>query len=471
VIGGLTGVMVGVVPFDWQAHDSYFVVAHFHYVLIGGVIFPLFAGLYYWLPKITGRLMSERLGKWNFWLMFVFFNVAFFPMHISGILGMPRRVYTYPEGVGLETTNLISTIGAFGFATGLLLLVVNFLWSLRRGAPAGKDPWHGDSLEWSEESPPPAAQFIKLPVVRSRHPMWEQNTLEPEDQALARQFDDLDARPADWRGAVVTSVLDAKPLALVHVPGPTIVPFVMAVGFVFLFAGALTEETIVLAIGALITAVSIVGWFRPQQSEKRALEEIGTAPREEGRLPLAVAGPTSNGWWGTIVLLMVLATALVTIVASYYYLGEGPGSWTVEAPTRLLEPLLATLLTLGVAGSAGWFVRSIKRGNRRHRGLGVVAAFVLSVLSLWLGTRSFTQTGLEPEYSAYASAFVGMLGFQWLVLLLLIVWLMVALLWIWRSPEDPRGDGAAYNASLIAYFAGISGVVAFVVLYLTPRVL
>ena len=111
-LGGLTGVMVGVAPFDWQAHDTYFLVAHFHYVLIGGVVFPLFAGLYYWLPKITGRMLSERNGRWQFWLMFVFFNVAFFPMHLSGLLGMPRRVYTYPAGVGLDLPNLISTIGA-----------------------------------------------------------------------------------------------------------------------------------------------------------------------------------------------------------------------------------------------------------------------------------------------------------------------------------------------------------------------
>ncbi|MEA2723434.1 MAG: cytochrome c oxidase subunit, partial [Gemmatimonadales bacterium] len=213
-LGGITGVMVAAVPFDWQAHDTHFVVAHFHYVLIGGVVFPLFAGLYYWLPKITGRLLNERLGRWNFWLRFVFFNVAFFPMHISGLLGMPRRVYTYPAGLGLDTLNLVSTIGAFGFAVGVGLLLVNVVWSRKHGERTGNNPWEGDTLEWSETSPPPDAQFVTIPVVRSRHPLWEQSDLLPHEPRLARQMEDLAARPARWRGALVVTVMDAEPLAI-----------------------------------------------------------------------------------------------------------------------------------------------------------------------------------------------------------------------------------------------------------------
>src|SRR5690606_9577960 len=148
VLGGITGIMVSSVPFDWQVHDSYFVVAHFHYVLIGGVTFPVFAGIYYWTPKFTGRLIDERLGKLHFWLFFIGFNLAFFPMHISGFLGMARRVYTYPEELGVETLNLLSTVGAFIMAAGVAVFIVNFLYSRRNGQPAGNNPWNADTLEW-----------------------------------------------------------------------------------------------------------------------------------------------------------------------------------------------------------------------------------------------------------------------------------------------------------------------------------
>jgi cytochrome c oxidase subunit I+III len=317
--------MVASVPFDLQAHDTYFVVAHLHYVLIGGSIFPLFAGLYYWLPKITGRMMGERLGIWSAGIMFVGFNVAFFPMHLSGLLGMPRRVYTYPAGSGLEDYNLISTIGAFMFAGGILLTVVNFLTSLRRGAPAGNNPWKADSLEWSVTSPPPSAQFARLPVVRDRHPLWDENwnqeRLRPEDtpprDAEAREdVDQMDHWPTRWRGALVVSMNEGRPLAVVHMPRRSIAPFAMAVGLVSLFAGLIVDYMPVMlgSIGLIIAA--LVGWFWPQATETAAMEEVGTPDADE--LPLAQAGPLGNGYWGTWVFILVLATALATIVASYF---------------------------------------------------------------------------------------------------------------------------------------------------------
>src|SRR4051794_35781458 len=148
LLGGITGVMVAVLPFDWQVTDSYFVVAHFHYVLNGAVVFPIFGAIYYWVPKMTGRMLNERLGKISFWTMFIGFNVAFFPMHILGFLGMPRRIYTYQSGLGWDHLNLIVTIGGFMFGAGTGLTLLNWAISRKRGAPAGNDPWHGDTLEW-----------------------------------------------------------------------------------------------------------------------------------------------------------------------------------------------------------------------------------------------------------------------------------------------------------------------------------
>ena len=179
LIAGLTGVMLGTAPFNWQLSGSYFVVAHFHYVIVGGIVFALFGAFYYWYPKMTGRMYNETLGKWHFWLFIIGFHLTFDFMHIPGILGMPRRIYTYEPGRGWEIWNLIVTIGAFIQAVGILVFIFNLLWSLRKGEPAGNDPWDAWTLEWSTSSPPPDYDFAVTPVVRSRRPLWDLK--HPED--------------------------------------------------------------------------------------------------------------------------------------------------------------------------------------------------------------------------------------------------------------------------------------------------
>ncbi|HYI79402.1 MAG TPA: cbb3-type cytochrome c oxidase subunit I, partial [Thermoleophilaceae bacterium] len=171
VIGGISGVILAVFPVDWQLHDSYFVVAHLHYVLFGGSVFGIFAGIYYWFPKMTGRMMSEGLGKLSFWVMFVGFNMTFLVQHSAGLSGMPRRVYDYSGDLGVNEYNLISTIGSFLLGIGVLLTVVNALRSYRNGKVAGNDPWKGNTLEWYVQSPPPVNNFDVVPRVRSVEPM------------------------------------------------------------------------------------------------------------------------------------------------------------------------------------------------------------------------------------------------------------------------------------------------------------
>jgi cytochrome c oxidase subunit 1 len=171
--GGLTGIMLAAIPIDWQVTDSYFVVAHFHYVLFGGTLFALFAGIYYWFPKATGRMLDEKLGRWNFWLLLIGFNLTFGPMHIAGLLGMPRRIYTYHAGRGWEIWNQMSTLGVLIQAVAFLFLAWNLAISLRRGTVAGSDPWDAWTLEWATASPPAAYNFERIPIVRSRRPLWD----------------------------------------------------------------------------------------------------------------------------------------------------------------------------------------------------------------------------------------------------------------------------------------------------------
>ena len=179
LVAGLTGIMLGAAPFDWQLGNSYFVVAHFHYVIVGGILFTLFAAFYYWFPKMSGRMLDETLGRLHFWLLFVGFHLTFDFMHIPGILGMPRRIYTYEPGRGWDTWNFIVTIGVVFQGLGILVFLTNLLWSYRRGKVAGNDPWDAWTLEWSTSSPPPPYNFAAIPSVQSRRPLWDLK--HPED--------------------------------------------------------------------------------------------------------------------------------------------------------------------------------------------------------------------------------------------------------------------------------------------------
>jgi cytochrome c oxidase subunit I+III len=261
LLGGITGVMVAVLPFDWQVTDSYFVVAHFHYVLNGAVVFPIFGALYYWLPKMTGRMLDDRLGKISFWTMFIGFNVTFFPMHILGFLGMPRRVYTYESGLGWDGLNLLISVAAFVFALGTLLTLYNFVRSQLRGVPAPPNPWDADSLEWATSSPPPEYNFAAVPVVTSRHPLWDEHPLprpEVRDDPVTRS---LDTDGALEKTMTVSEGVDAQPQAVLGIPSPTYLPFFAALGVGLLFTGLLVKAALVGVVGVIIGGVAVVHWL------------------------------------------------------------------------------------------------------------------------------------------------------------------------------------------------------------------
>ena len=398
VIGGLTGVMVALVPFDWQAHDTYFVVAHLHYVLIGGMLFPLSAGIYYYWPIVSGRKLSDRLGRWAFWIMFTGFNLAFLPMHYSGLAGMARRVWTYPTELGVGTANLISSIGAFVFAAGFLIIVWDVLRPRGREPWADRNPWNAGTCEWLIEMPGENWGVRSVPIVTTRYPLWQQ----------ANFFDDVDKgrfylpdAEEGERETLVTSVLDARPEQCLRVPGPSFMPMIAAAltGAVFIFT---TFKFWIPALVAMVLAtVSIMVWLWrgtaaiPEKREKNV--GLGLS------LPLYVSGPKSTGWWAMFITMTGDAMAFVGLAFGYMFY------FTIHAdfpPPGMAGPgVLWPSLSLGLFGAA-WAAslgaRSLNRAGRVGIARGLMAAG--SLLSLGAGAALLWGPwtfGLNPADHVY----------------------------------------------------------------------
>lgn len=261
VIGGVSGFMTASVPVDWQLTDTYFVVAHIHYVLIGWNLFAVLGALYHWFPKMSGRMLDETLGKISFWFIFIGFNVGFFPMHISGLLGMPRRIYTYSPEMGWSTLNLITSIGSFVLAIGLLITLVNVVRSLRVGRIAGPNPWDADTLEWSTSSPPPPYNFAVIPTVASRSPLWEDRLGEGQKSSPARGFV-LD----QGKETLGTTMLDAVPDVIVKMPEDSLAPLLLSLALAALFTTMMLEAWWWLAASAIAILVITVAWLWPRRS-------------------------------------------------------------------------------------------------------------------------------------------------------------------------------------------------------------
>jgi cytochrome c oxidase subunit 1/cytochrome c oxidase subunit I+III len=257
LLGGITGVMVAVMPFDWQVTDSYFVVAHFHYVLNGAVVFPIFGAIYYWYPKMVGRQLPEAIGRASFWVMFVGFNITFFPMHVLGFLGMPRRIYTYDHGLGWDGINLLVSLGSVAFATGTGLTLLNWARAVRRKEPVPDDPWGGDSLEWATTSPPPLYNFAAIPFVEGRHPLWDRRPLR-----YATGYEGATAVGAIRRETPVTEGYDVLPEEDLRIPRESWAPIATAAGIAVLFVGLLVSAALVAVVGAaaIVVAAGVWAW-------------------------------------------------------------------------------------------------------------------------------------------------------------------------------------------------------------------
>ncbi|TML91559.1 MAG: cytochrome ubiquinol oxidase subunit I, partial [Actinobacteria bacterium] len=247
VLGGLSGIMFAAIPFDQATTDTYFVVAHFHFIIFGAAVFPILGGIYYWLPKVTGRMYHEGWAVASFWLTFVGTSLTFFPMHIVGLLGMSRRIYTYDSGLGWDAYNLSETIGAFILAAGLVAFFANVFVSARRGAPAGRDPWYGGTLEWTIPSPPPEYNFAVIPTVRSPYPNWDPP--EPSDLVLSRGHE-----------TIASTVIDGQPDEVVRMPSESPWPVTLALVTAVFFAMLLTSHWIAAGIFAIVALLVLAAW-------------------------------------------------------------------------------------------------------------------------------------------------------------------------------------------------------------------
>lgn len=463
VIGGISGVMVASVPLDWQVHDTYFVVAHFHYVLVGGALFPLLAGVYYWFPKLTGRLLDEGLGQVNFWLTFIGFHVAFFPMHISGLRGMPRRVYTYLAGVGLDELNLISTIGAFILALGFLLLIVNVLHSLRRGKVAGDNPWQAGTLEWATTSPPPHYNFEPLPVVRSRQPLWQQPA---ERTGYAFQSE------LDRRETLGTSFVAATPEMCVPLPTNTIVPFLTAVVVAVLIMSMIFSFTLFLvACGLLFLMLTI--WHWPSAKE-RAMAWVQAGPPHA--LPISTVvrrhGSYPPYFYGIILLIVIEGVEFAALLASYYYLRAGTAQWPppgTAAPSLWL-PTLNLLILLLSAIPAYVADQAIQRDDQRTLRVGYLVNLLLGLLFLGLQVVQYSGTTFSWQTNAYGSIVWTLVGFHFLFVAAALLETVIILIWAYQGYFNAQRNTAVQIDGLNWYFSVAIWIPIYLTLYWAPYV-
>ncbi|MGH8084236.1 MAG: cytochrome c oxidase subunit I [Lysobacter sp.] len=400
VLGGLTGVMVALAPFDFQAHDTYFVVAHLHYVLIGGMVFPVVAGSYYFYPLVVGKQLSERLGRIAFWLMFIGFNVAFLPMHITGLGGMPRRVFTYRADQGFDALNLLSTLGAFVLAAGFALLLFDALWTAFKREYSSRDPWRAGTLEWLAEMPNEAWGVRSIPVIRSRYPLWDQPGL-MHDVDAGRGY--LADAPEGKRETLVTSTIDAVPEQCLRVPGPTFLTLWAAVftGGAFIFP--VFSQYAAAGISAVLALVAILAWAWTGTAlvPEKPAKDVGLGLT----LPLYASGSASVGWWAMFITMVGDMTAFASLVFGYFFF------WTVHddfppaaatGPGRLW-PSLALALAL-----AAWAATILARGlNRRDARVGFyLAAGSAVMLALAAGIALLAGpwlTGMDPTRHAYTA--------------------------------------------------------------------
>jgi len=443
-IGGLSGIMHASPPVDLQQTDSYFVVAHLHYVLIGGSLFGLFAGAYYWWPKITGRLLGERLGRLQFWVLFAGFNLAFFPQHYLGALGMPRRIYTYPADAGWTAGNFASTIGAFGIGVSVFLFMVNAWRSLRRGAPAPADPWDGRTLEWRTSSPPPAHDFDTIPPVYGRDSYWREK---------------YGPRRGPAAGATPPSSGAAAGIhAAVHLPAPSHWPIVVALGMVLAAVGALTHVSIVL-LGVLLTVWGIFRFALEHHRTTAHTDQTGVLGLDHRKMAMWVFLGSECFFFGTLV-----AT----------YLAYKGRSVVGPEPHQILNIPITTLSTFDLLMSSLLMVlalAAVQRGDHRQARLWLFGTALFGLVFLGFQAYEFTEfvhRGFTLQQNLFGSTFFVLTGLHGTHVAIGVLWLLSLWVLALRGRLGVADAVKVEIAGLYWHFVDVVWIAIFTLVYLIP---
>ena len=400
VCGGLTGVMLALVPFNWQVHDTHFVVAHMHYVLVGGMFFPLIAGLYYWLPLVSGRMPSAIIGRWGFWLTFAGFNLTFLLMHLTGLLGMPRRVYTYETGLGWDGLNLLSSIGGFIMAIGVALVLLDLLLHFWFGKRASANPWQADTLEWALDMPPAQYNFVSIPTVSSRHPLWDEPQLA---QQIASGREGLANADSSLRETYGTTAISAQRDRVLHLPGNSWWPLYTAIALAVVCISLLSRWYPLALLAVVLTIVLLLRWSWENGGHPSAAPLSPLHERNDNKLPLESRTLDGPGRWGMIVTLLANGALYMSLLFGWFYLWTAAPLWS--APDQgPLPPGLLVLSGLPLCFAVWLFQRLCQRlaagdDKQLQRQLWLSAAF--GVLHFLLLLALFIMAPLDYSNSAH----------------------------------------------------------------------
>jgi len=467
VLGGLTGVMVAMVPFDWQAHDTYFIVAHLHYVLVGGMVFPLFAAMYYWSSMGSSRPLSETLGRWSFGLMFVGFNLAFFPMHLTGLLGMPRRVYTYHDYMGWDWLNMASTLGAYTLAAGVLVFLIDLARNFRPSANQGSsNPYNAGTLEWI---PGGAYGTRSMPHITSRDPLWAR----PE---LAQEVEDghwyLPGTITGGRETIVTSPIDAHPQYVAQLPMPTFLPLVAAV-FTAAFFILLVFKAVTLALACgILSIVAMLAWaWRTDRGHTHAPADIGGGMV----LPVYANGMVSHSWWAMIVLVMVSGAFFGALLSSYFFLWtHAPHAWPAATglPMAAIQwPIAGSFLLLFSLACVAYVNRALRGAELPRAMLHVVLVAGVIALAAQAAIEAYGhwESGLRPDDSAYGAVVYMLAALQGFFAVTIAVMGLYTLARSLAGLLHGERRVTFDNTRLLWNYAIVQGLIATAVVHLFPR--